>query len=341
MNRHNRDTAPFLVEPKPCKWRLAMGAQMLGLLAGLVLCACTPALPRLPGQAAMTYDAKVDVRFHGFRRTYHVHLPPGYHAARPLPMVVVVHGAFDTAKGMERFTGFSDLADQENFIALYPNGIGILGYLQHWNAGHCCARAAVVGIDDVGFLTKVIEDACARLAVDRRRIYMTGFSNGGMMVHRFAAERGDLLAAIAPLAATAGGRPDNHAPEWSIPDPMCPMPLLAMHGLADAYVPFAGGVSPARGDARQYWPVMRSLALWTRRNGCLKAPITRDERQGKVHVTTWQDCTQGANVMLYTLEGWDHEWPGPYFTAKLDDQNPLRDFDAARIIWDFFKGHTR
>ena len=204
--------APFPVEPKPCKWRLAMGAQMLGLLAGLVLCACTPALPRLPGQAAMTYDAKVDVRFHGFRRTYHVHLPPGYHAARPLPMVVVVHGAFDTAKGMERFTGFSALADQENFIALYPNGIGILGYLQHWNAGHCCAKAASAGIDDVGFLTKVIEDACARLAVDRRRIYMTGFSNGGMMVHRFAAERGDLLAAVAPLAATAGGRPDDQRP---------------------------------------------------------------------------------------------------------------------------------
>ena len=119
------------------------------------------------------------------------------------------------------------------------------------------------------------------------------------------------------------------------------MPLLAMHGLSDAYVPFDGGTSPARGDARQYWPVMRTLALWTRRNGCLTAPVIQDERQGKVHITTWQGCTEGANVVLYKLEGWGHEWPGPYFTAKLDAQNPMRDFDAARIIWDFFKGHLR
>jgi polyhydroxybutyrate depolymerase len=314
---------------------------MLGLLAGLVLCACTPASPRLPLQAPMSYEAKVDVRFHGLRRTYRVHLPAGYNAAQPLPMVLVVHGAFDTAEGMERFTGFSALADQESFIVLYPNGIGILGYLQHWNAGHCCGKAAADGIDDVGFLTKVIEDACARLAVDRRRIYMTGFSNGGMMVHRFAAERGDLLAAVAPLAAAAGGRPDNQAPEWSIPDPICPMPLLAMHGLADAYVPFDGGASPARGDTRQYWPVKRSLDLWIQRNQCLTEPVTWYEYQGKAHVTTWQDPAHGADVVLYSLEGWGHDWPGPYFSAKLDARDPLRDFDAARIIWDFFKGHTR
>lgn len=86
---------------------------------------------------------------------------------------------------------------------------------------------------------------------------------------------------------------------------------------------------------------MRTLALWTRRNGCLTAPVIQDERQGKVHITTWQGCTEGANVVLYKLEGWGHEWPGPYFTAKLDAQNPMRDFDAARIIWDFFKGHLR
>jgi polyhydroxybutyrate depolymerase len=341
MSGCNRDTVPFAVGPKPCKWRLGMGARMLGLLVGLVLFACTHAVPRLSGQSAMTYEAKVDVRFHGFRRTYRIHLPPSYNDARPLPMVVVVHGAFDNAKGMERFTGFSALADQEHFIVLYPNGIGILGYFQHWNAGHCCGKAGADEVDDVGFLTKVIEDACVRLAVDRHRIYMTGFSNGGMMVHRFAAERGDLLAAIAPLAATAGGRPDNRTPEWSIPEPICPMPLLAMHGLSDANVPFDGITSPAPGDTRQYWPVMRSLAVWTRCNRCLTPSITRYERQGKVKITTWQGGTDGADVVLYALEGWGHQWPGPYFTAKLDAEDPLCGFDAARIIWNFFKGHTR
>jgi polyhydroxybutyrate depolymerase len=203
----------------------------------------------------MSYEAKVDMRFHGFQRTYRVHLPPGYNSGQSLPLVVVLHGAFDTAKGIERISGFSQLADQHNFIALYPNGIGILGYLQHWNAGHCCGKAAADTTDDVGFLSQVIEDACARLAVDRGRIYMTGFSNGGMMVHRFAAERGDLLAAAAPMAASAGGRPDDQTPEWSIPAPVHPLALLVVHGLADGYVPYAGGTSPARDTARQNWSV--------------------------------------------------------------------------------------
>jgi polyhydroxybutyrate depolymerase len=336
-----REATTSAMGAKLSKFPSAVCAPILGLVAVQALCACTPTLPRLPERAAMTYEAKVDVRFHGFRRTYRVHLPPGYTAARPMPMVVVVHGAFDTAEGMERFTGFSDLADQEQFIVLYPNGIGILGYLQHWNAGHCCGKAAADEVDDVSFLARVIEDACTHLAVDRRRIYMTGFSNGGMMVHRFAAERGDLLAAVAPLAATAGGRPDNLVPEWSIPDPVCPMPVLAMHGLADEYIPFEGGRSPAHRDARQYWPVMRSLEAWARRNGCSTEPVTWRERQGKVHVTTWQGGTNGADVVLYTLKGWGHDWPGPFFTGRLDPRDPLQGFDAARMVWDFFKGHTR
>jgi polyhydroxybutyrate depolymerase len=106
-------------------------------------------------------------------------------------------------------------------------------------------------------------------------------------------------------------------------------------------VPFEGSMSPATENVRQYWPVMRSLTLWIRRNKCSTEPVTRHERRGKVRVATWQDCAQGADVVLYTLEGWGHDWPGPYFTAKLDGEDPLRDFDGARIIWDFFKGHTR
>jgi polyhydroxybutyrate depolymerase len=324
------------------RWTVQWLLNLLMLcLSAMPFAACTPALPRQPGQAAMSYEAKVNMRFHGFQRTYRVHLPPGYTSGQPLPLVVVLHGAFDTADGIERISGFSQLADQHNFIALYPNGIGILGYLQHWNAGHCCGKAAADKTDDVGFLTQVIEDAGARLAVDRGRIYMTGFSNGGMMVHRFAAERGDLLSAAAPLAASAGGRPDDQTPEWSIPEPVRPLPLLVMHGLADAYVPFDGGTSSARATVRQYWSVEKSLAIWRQRNQCQALPVTHDERQSTVHITAWQACSQGADIVLYTLKGWDHDWPGPYFTSKLDATHALRDFDIAPIIWDFFKAHSK
>jgi hypothetical protein len=90
-------------------------------------------------------------------------------------MVVVIHGVFDTVKGMEKFSGFSHLANQENFVVLYPEGIGIFGYLQHWNAGHCCGKAANDKIDDVGYLADAIKNVCNRLSIDRNRIYMVGF----------------------------------------------------------------------------------------------------------------------------------------------------------------------
>jgi len=100
-------------------------------------------------------------------------------------------------------------------------------------------------------------------------------------------------------------------------------------------------VIPAKAYTRQYGPVMRSLAVWARRSRWLTEPVTRYEREGKVQVTTWQGGANGADMMLYTLEGWGHHWPGPCFTAQLDARDPLSDFDTARIIRDFFKGRTR
>ncbi len=317
--------------------RLKKHALLAMVLLAIALTGCTTALPRAPGQAAATYIADVDIRYHGFQRTYLVHLPPGYDGKQPLPMVIVLHGAFGNAKLVERFSGFSQLADEKQFIAIYPNGIGYLGLFQHWNAGHCCGTAQEDNIDDVGFLAAVIKDASGRLAVDQRHIFMVGFSNGGMLAYRFAAERGEMLAAFAPLAASAGGRTDENSPEWGIPRPVKPLPVIAFHGLVDEHVPFEGGTNPAKKSGREYWSVMRSLGVWIERDGCAETPIERDERQGKVHVQDWKNCTDHDEVVLYTLEGWPHKWPSPYYSNERDPQDPLHGFDAARIIWDFFE----
>lgn len=307
------------------------------LLAVICLsgCASFPSPGSVQGPAS--HDVAMDLTTGAFQRSYRVHIPSGYDGDTPLPLVVVVHGAFDTARGMETVSGFSRLADREKFIVLYPNGIGIFGWLQHWNAGHCCGKAAEDNIDDVGYLAAAIADVSERLAVDRRRIYMAGFSNGGMLTYRFAAERGDLLAAAAPLAASIGGRPSNDAAEWRIPDPVKPLPLLVMHGLADDDIPYAGGRSEHRGGERTYWSVEQSVRPWLDRNGCTGAPATRRSTGGRVLVKTWKTCREPAPVALYVVENWGHVWPGPYFTGGLSADDALRNFDAAGIIWEFFR----
>jgi polyhydroxybutyrate depolymerase len=302
---------------------------------------CSTSLPPGPVKGPKTYQNRVDIEINGFRRTYLVHVPSGYTGDTPLPLVVVIHGAFDTAAGMERVSGFSRLADREGFIVLYPNGMGIMGLLQHWNAGHCCGKAADDQLDDVGFVAATIEDVCRRLKVDRGRIYMAGFSNGGMLVYRFAAERGDLLAAAAPMAASIAGKPSKDRPEWRIPEPVRPLPLVILHGLLDDDIPYEGGISRHRGGERTYWSVERSVEFWVTRNACHPSPAIRELYEGKVLLKTWTDCTGTTEVVLYLIKGWGHVWPGHTFTAALPENDPLKNFDAAEILWEFFKAHDR
>jgi polyhydroxybutyrate depolymerase len=301
---------------------------------------CSRQLPQGHIAGPETYEVTLDTQANGFNRTYQIHIPPGRHGENPLPLVVVIHGAFDTGLGMETFSGFSTLADRENFLVLYPDGMGLFGYLQHWNAGHCCGKAAKDKVDDVGFIAQAIEDACRKLNVDRRRIYVLGFSNGGMMAARFAAERADMLAGAAFLAASIGGRASEEEPEWHIPDPQKPLPVLFMHGLEDQDVPYNGGISPRRGGGRTYWSVPECADFWVRHNGCM-GPMREDRwRQDRVMVRSWDGCADGSAVSLWLIEGWGHDWPGIYFTGALPEDDPLKNLDAAEILWDFFKTQT-
>jgi polyhydroxybutyrate depolymerase len=315
-------------------------AVAFAVAAGCTTSACHRGVPDAPEILPGTYREKLDLRAGGFRRAFNLHVPAGFDGS-PLPLVVVVHGAFDTAAGMEKKSGFSRLADREGFFALYPEGMNLFGFLSHWNAGHCCGKAAADGVDDVGFLAAAIERACERVPVDRSRIYMVGFSNGGMLTYRFAAERGDLLAAAAPLGASAGGRPSTDAPEWRIPPPVAELPILSIHGLADDYVPFAGGGSPARGGERRYLSVPDSLEIFIERDGCRKRTDQPGLYGGRVHRTAWLDETGAEAVVLYGISGWAHVWPGRELIEKMPEGRGIEDFDAAEIVWSFFKKHRK
>jgi len=317
-------------------------SRRLTLIALLVIVSLPMAcMPRLPDQGAVragrTYRIPTDIRTGDFRRDYLLHIPSGYDGRTALPMVVVVHGAFDTAQGVEKITGFSELADRENFIALYPNGIGILGYFQHWNAGHCCGKAQHDQIDDVGFVAAAIESASQRFNVDRSRIFMWGFSNGGMFTHRFAAEKSDLLAGAAALAGAIGSRTPETKAAWQMPKPARPVPFMIMHGTADESVPYEGGDSGHRGRGIFYRSVDDAAAFWTARNGCGAPEPLQYLAHGSVTLTKWSSCTSTNPVWLYTIKDWGHIWPGLHFTATLEEDHPLKDFDAAQIIWGFFK----
>jgi polyhydroxybutyrate depolymerase len=271
---------------------------------------------RLPsGASARTFA------FAGTSRSYVVYTPK-FKPTKPA-LVLVLHGFRGDGASFERRTNrtFDRIADREGFIVVYPDALG-----GQWNAGH---PWETVTNDDVGFLSALIETLVAEFAVDPKRIYVTGFSNGASMSYRLACERQDRIAAVAPVA---GGLAVRLMPNCAATAHR-PIPLITMHGTADPISPFNDG------------ELEGNLAYWVGRNGCtMPATISRlpdaDTSDGtRTRVETYRPCKDRADVVLYALEGGGHHWPGGDEPWRYDRGNETRDFDAGIVIWDFFKNH--
>lgn len=308
-------------------------------LCCLAGCTYPVARPAIPGSGTFRDDLNLRTGTHN--RHFLLHIPQGYTASRPYPLVVVLHGAFSTAREMEKWTGWSQLADREGFIVIYPEGIGILGFLQHWNAGHCCGKAVEDDWNDVAFIEAAIDGMCRQYAVDVRRIYMMGFSNGGMMTHRFAAERSFLLAAAASVSGVINSRESKDHPEWRMPFPARPVPFLIMHGDADQTVPYEGGKPLDRKSTREYRPVSDAAGFWTAANKCNAEPIRKERFGGMVTEASYMDSNGDNEVRVCRIHNWGHEWPGGPLTRALPENHPLKELDAAGIIWKFFQQYPK
>ena len=312
---------------------------LLGALLALLLSACTPMLPLRGPLPSRTYDLDLGKDAKGWSRSALVHVPPGL-GQTPRPLLLVFHGAFSTGAAMERETDFSTLADRKDFIVAYPQGIGIFGLLQHWNAGFCCGKAEADDWDDVGTVLKLLQVLDRRLPVDRSRVYLVGMSNGGMLVYRLAAEHPELFAAAAVMSGAVGSSEEG-VTRWRLPQPAKPVPMLIMHGRADRHIPYAGGVSPLKGGGRAYTSVADAVAFWREADGCGTAPQVASGTPETIEETHWGDCREGSAVVRIALPGWGHVWPGPEAIAELPATSPLRGFDGARRCWQFLDRFRR
>jgi len=276
------------------------------------------------------FDQAIDVA--GRSRAFRVHVPPGY-GIDPLPLVIVFHGGGGNWQSAERQTGFTALADRENFIVVYPNGSGRLAdRLLTWNACNCCGYALDRKIDDVAFLRAMVKSLRANFKIDADRIYATGISNGGMLCYRLACELSDVIVGIAPVAG---------AFNCEVCKPIRPVSVLAIHGTADQHVLYEGGKPKKRAD-RWHPRVDRSVSyavrFWVAQDGCRPDPIRTEN--GDVIRDTWPDGRFGSEVALITIRGGAHSWPGGQrLNARLDP--PYPGLNATEEIWRFFAAHPR
>lgn len=303
----------------------------VAVVAGLALPGCgAPLFAEVPLPAQGSLDAAVE--HDGGERTFRLHLPPAARAAKPLPLLVVLHGGGSSGAGMEEVTGFSALADREGLYAVYPDGTGgPHGLGRAWNAGGCCGPPAWFGVDDVGFIDALVDALGRRLAIDPERLFVVGYSNGGMLAYRVATTGRRRFAGLAVYAATMPGWGPVIAPELDDPLPSHPMTVVTIHSYADPWVKYQGRERPGFTDA-SFAHVGR---FWAVAAGCTRDGGRRRAFGGSALLQRYRGCIAGTAVEQITLFRWDHEWPGPANLADLEG-HPLRDFDAAEEIWKVF-----
>ena len=282
------------------------------------------------------------LQFDGLERSYYLHLPPSYNATSRLPVIFVLHGG-GRADGDEVAgrTGYNNIADREGFIVVYPNGVNA-----QWNDGRGKTFRSArdnTDIDDVDFIAGLIDRMILDYRGDASRIYVTGLSNGGMMTLRLGCEISGKLAAIAPVIANI---PANIIGTCK---PELPLPVLLMNGTADPLVPWDGGSVGFFGKTMgEVVSTADTVAFWTEHNQCSPVPKVellpdRDGKDGSsVKVSTFDNCLNSSEVILYTIIGGGHSFPGgniPDRPLLLGRKN--NDINAAEVIWDFFKAHKR
>lgn len=303
-------------------------AWMLIIVCALTMASCVPSSTFQPGGIIDTSiastgcgkpapiiagsSANETIISGGLRRMYRLHLPMGYRASSGQAVVLNFHGHSSSALEQEHRTGLSKLADQQDFIAVYPQGmIGPDGH-----TGWATGPLVDPQVNDVLFVSDLLNHLQATLCIDPHRIYATGFSNGGGMTNLLACEMADRIAAFAPVSGAYHLLPGGCHPQR-------PAPILELHGTSDYIVPYSGS------KKKDLPPIAQWLQGWAKRDGCTTGP-TLFFKETNVTGEEWTGCREDAMVVHYRIQGEGHMWPRTIFKAHVD---------ATTLIWSFFKTH--
>lgn len=274
-------------------------------------------------QAIAQQTLNTSIQYGGVTREYMLYIPAAYSASgNKVPLVFNFHGY--TSRNLDQlfYSNFTSIADTANFIMCLPNGTFDQAGNRFWNVGFFNSN-----VDDVGFVTALLDTLYQKYNIDKRRVYSTGMSNGGFMSHRLACERSDRFAAI---ASVAGSMTPSRLQACQ---PGRPFPVMEIHGNADAVVPYNGTTTPT--PMASVNDVMR---FWTTNNGCTIAPVftampnisTTDLCTAERYV--YPSCNFATEVVLFKIINGEHTWPGASFNIGVTNM----DINASLEIWRFF-----
>lgn len=270
-----------------------------------------------------TYRIDGTITVDGISRSYLINLPPNYYDSSGFSLVIAMHGGGGSAQQFEKSSRLSDKANASGFMVVYPNGTGLI---QTWNAGSCCGYAVTNRVDDVKFISSLIDQLISTYKINPKKIYATGHSNGGMMCYRLACKLANKIAAIAPNSSTMV--------ETAPCNPSRPVPILHMHSKLDQNVNYKGGIGI--GISGVYYPPVDSvLNVFSLINKCSN-PSQVVISNPLYTFTKWSSCTNNVTIQYYLTNDGGHAWPGGLPGSAGADM-PSTAINANDLLWDFFQ----
>jgi polyhydroxybutyrate depolymerase len=258
----------------------------------------------------------------GQKRKYLLYVPKSYNPSTPAPLVISIHGFAEWPAHQMEISHWNTLADKNGFIVVYPSGTG---FPRRWKTSGKPGTPNDPMID-VQFISSLIDQLAREYNIDKTRIYANGLSNGGGMSALLACKLSDRIAAIGSVSGAYLFPLDEC-------NPSRPVPMIAFHGTADPVVPYQGG--PSSSFDLPFPVIPDWIKAWAQRNGCLLAPIELPT-SGEVSGIKYTHCEKNSDVILYTIQGGGHSWPGGKPMPEWIAGHTTKDIDATELMWEFF-----
>lgn len=251
-------------------------------------------------------------------RPYTVHEPPGYDRSTPAPLLVVLHGYGFQGDVQRLYFGLDRVTDPRGMLYVAPNGTVNDEGKGFWNASAACCGPADTDVDDSAYLAGVIDEIRDDFAVDDRRIFVLGHSNGGFMAYRLACDHAEVIAGVVSLEGAMIDEADC--------DPDEPVSVVEVHGTADTVIRYEGGRNDDNDpDSPRYPSAEQTVQGWAEFDGCDDAPVAGPDRalltsMPPATVTAYGGCDAGTAVELWTQPDGTHVPElGDTFTAQTID----------------------
>ncbi|TVZ51397.1 T9SS type A sorting domain-containing protein [Dokdonia sp. Hel_I_53] len=272
---------------------------ILWLCASILLCNVT-----LYGQQII--DTSINVN--GVNRQYRLYVPQSYNASAPVPLILNFHGFTNNISTQYNQSDFTQLAEANQFIFVTPQGLG--GFFSGWAINNSFGG----NNDDLGFTDALIDKIKEEYSINDKRIYATGFSNGGFFSYRLACELSNRIAAVASVAGSM-------TRSWITTNqcqPQHPTAVLQITGTNDNVISINGNATnePIRG-VMEYWSASN--------NGAINPDII-DLGSGSTR-SIWRNGDNGVTAEFIKVQGKGHSWNGGNVNTSQEVWNFFSRFD--------------